>query len=161
MGVTGSGKSTVGRLLARRVHATFVDADDLHPAANVTKMSAGRPLDDADRAPWLRRVRDELAAADAVVVACSALKRDYRDVLREAGGVVFVFLDVGPDVVADRVGGRRGHFMKTDMVASQFADLERPGDDEHDVLLVDADRAVDDIVDALADATDGGPPDGG
>lgn len=149
MGVAGSGKTTVGELLAGRLDARFVDADAAHPPENVAKMAAGVPLTDDDRAPWLVRMRDELASGRSVVVTCSALKRRYRDVLREAGGVTFVFLDADREVVRTRVDRRRGHFMKAEMVDGQFADLERPQADELDVVVVDADRYTDDILDAI------------
>lgn len=159
MGVAGSGKSTVGAVLADRIGARFVDADSVHPAANVAKMSAGEPLTDDDRWPWLLRLADELAGGDRVVVACSALKRRYREVLREPGSVRFVFLDVDRDTAHARAERRVGHFMGAGMVASQFDALEPPAGDEADVAVVDA-RAdigiastVDAVVAALA-ATD-------
>ncbi len=132
MGVAGSGKTTVGGRIAFEFGVAFVDGDDLHPAANVAKMSAGEPLDDDDRIPWLARVADVLASSEAgVVVACSALKRRYRDLLRErcrdAGHpLTFVFLDVASEVVRARVASRPGHFMGADMVDGQFAALESP-----------------------------------
>ncbi|NIJ05911.1 gluconokinase [Frigoribacterium faeni] len=133
MGVSGSGKSTVGELLARTARVPFVDADDLHPQANRDKMAAGHALDDADRAPWLeivaRRIGD--AGADGVVVACSALKRSYRDVLR--GGdprLQFVHLTGVRELVAERQRARKGHFMPPGLMESQFATLEPLGDDE-------------------------------
>lgn len=155
MGVAGSGKTTVGERLAERWQARFVDADSVHPPANVAKMAAGIPLDDEDRAPWLRRLHDELATSDAIVVTSSALKRRYRDVLRAAGDVTFVFLDVGRDLAAERIGGRRDHFMKTDMVESQFAALEPPQPDEHDVVTVNGSRPVDELVTEITDALTG------
>lgn len=145
MGVAGSGKSAIARRLADRLHARFVEADDAHPPANVDKMAAGAALTDADRAPWLERLRDELGGTPPVVITCSALKRRYRDVLREAGGVRFVLLDIDPGTAADRVATRAGHFMPASLVASQFGDLELP-DDEPDVTIVDATRPVDDVV---------------
>jgi carbohydrate kinase (thermoresistant glucokinase family) len=154
MGVAGSGKSTVGEVLADRIGARFLDADSVHPAANVAKMSAGEPLTDDDRWPWLRRLADELAGDDRIVVACSALKRRYRDVLREPEGVRFVFLDVDRDTAHDRARHRIGHFMGAGMVASQFDALEPPGDDEGDVTVVDAtvDAGIGGAVDAVVDA---------
>jgi gluconokinase len=156
MGVSGSGKSTVGERLARRLRARFVDADSVHPPANVAKMAAGLPLTDADRAPWLSALRDELAAGDdRVVVTCSALKRSYRDVLRDAGDVTFVFLHVDRETAAERVAGRHGHFMRADMVDGQFAVLQPPEPDEGDVVEVDATMPIGAVMQALTDALAG------
>lgn len=152
MGVAGSGKTTVGVRLAERLGAGFMDADDAHPPENVAKMAAGRPLTDEDRWPWLHSLRDGLAASQALVVTCSALKRAYRDVLRGAGGVRFVFLDVDPELATRRVAGRSGHFMTTAMVASQFADLEVPTSDEPDVVAVDASLPLDALLSAATGA---------
>lgn len=150
MGVAGSGKTTVGARLADRLGARFVDADGLHPQANVDKMSAGQPLDDDDRWPWLQRVRDELCSGQPTVVACSALTRRYRDVLREAGGVQFVFLDLDAATARERAENRAGHFMGTGMVASQFETLEDPAA-ESDVTVIDARDDLESVVnDALA-----------
>ena len=145
MGVAGSGKTTVGTALAEHLDARFVDGDDLHPPENVAKMSAGEPLNDADRAPWLDAVAATLSSSESIVIACSALRRVYRDRLRRAGGVVFVHLQLGEEDALQRVAGRAGHFMGTEMVASQFATLEPPHD-EHDVLVIDATAAPDSIV---------------
>lgn len=156
MGVSGSGKTTIGRRLADRIGARFIDADEVHPISNVEKMAAGIPLTDADRAPWLRLLRDELATGaddgDGVVVTCSALARRYRDVLRETPGVVFVYLQIDADAVTERVAGRSDHFMGAGMVESQFAVLEPPGPDEHDVVVIDAHAPIDAVVDAAVDA---------
>jgi gluconokinase len=150
MGVSGSGKTTIGAALAQRLRVPFEDADDLHPAANVAKMSAGIPLDDLDRLPWLHTVGGWLAdhRASGGVISCSALRRSYRDVLREAApDQLFVHLAGSPEVVARRVAGRPGHFMPATLVASQFATLEPLGDDENGLTL-DLDQPVDGIVDA-------------
>lgn len=155
MGVTGSGKTTVGAALAQRLRVPFADADDFHPPENVAKMSAGIPLDDADRAPWLRAIGAWLAAHrdSGGVISCSALRRSYRDVLRAAApDVLFVHLAGSPEVVARRVAGRPGHFMPASLVASQFATLEPLGPDENGVTL-DLDRSVDDLVDDYVAAT--------
>jgi gluconokinase len=131
MGVSGCGKSTVGRALADALDAEFIDADDFHPPANIEKMSAGQPLDDTDRAPWLARLRDELAArhraARPAVIACSALKERYRAILRQgAPDLLIVHLTGTPGDIATLMARRTGHFMKPGMIASQFAALEPP-----------------------------------
>ena len=134
MGVAGSGKSTVGRLLAERLGLTFEEGDDLHPPANVDKMQAGIPLTDGDRWPWLDRVARWVDARVRVgeggVIACSALKRTYRDRIAPHGGVVFVHLVVDRATLADRLVGRAGHYMPSSLLASQLEALEEPGRDE-------------------------------
>lgn len=160
MGVSGAGKTTLGARLADRLDARFVDADAAHPPENIEKMSAGVALTDADRRPWLERLRDELAASERLVVTCSALKRAYRDVLRGAGGVRFVHLRIEPDEAAERLATRRGHFMGPSMVAGQFDDLEPPAADEVDVIELDARADVGILVDAILaelGASGGGP----
>src|SRR5581483_9516711 len=133
MGVAGCGKSTVAGVLAGRLGWPMEEGDDLHPAANVAKMAAGHPLDDDDRAPWLARVRGWIAEREAVgepgVVTCSALKRRYRDVLRDEH-VVFVHLSGTRDQLLTRLRARQGHFMPVSLLDSQLADLEPPGPDE-------------------------------
>jgi carbohydrate kinase (thermoresistant glucokinase family) len=142
MGVSGSGKSRFGSALARAMGRDFVDGDDLHPASNIEKMRQGRPLDDADRAPWLRAVvgvlADHATHPAGVVVACSALKRTYRDVLRAVHGVSFVFLDADRALIERRFKTRADHFMPGTLIASQFEALERPGSTEGQVLTLDA-----------------------
>ncbi|MFE5670411.1 gluconokinase [Agromyces sp. NPDC056523] len=136
MGVSGAGKSTVGEALAHRLDVPFIDADDLHPAVNVEKMRAGTPLTDDDRWPWLDLVGAALAEASSpgVVVACSALRRAYRDRLRAvAPDVVFIALEGDPAVLADRLGARAGHFMPATLLASQLALYESPAADERAV----------------------------
>ena len=135
MGVSGCGKTTVARALADALGWTFAEADDFHPAANIEKMEAGHPLDDDDRAPWLAAIRDWMRErADAgqdAVITCSALKRAYRDVLRDGGPrVVFLHLDGDRETLAARMAGRSGHFMPGSLLDSQLADLEPLGDDE-------------------------------
>ncbi|MBB1242751.1 gluconokinase [Streptomyces durbertensis] len=137
MGVTGTGKTTVGRLLAERLGVPFADADDLHPPANIAKMSRGTPLEDADRWPWLDAVGRWAAARGdtGVVVGCSALKRSYRDRLRAAagrspGGLFFLHLHGDPALLTARLTGRRGHFMPPALLASQLAVLEPLEPDE-------------------------------
>jgi carbohydrate kinase (thermoresistant glucokinase family) len=133
MGVSGSGKSTVGALLADELGIPFADADDLHPAANVAKMSSGEPLTDDDRWPWLAAVGDALAAAagTGLVMACSALRRSYREaILDRAPDAVFVLLHGPRELLAERIGGRAGHFMPTTLLDSQLATLEHFDPDE-------------------------------
>lgn len=150
MGVSGSGKSTVAEALARRAGMTFKDGDGFHPTANIEKMRAGIALTDADRAPWLtaiaRAIDDAAERKAGIVVACSALKRTYRDLLVHGRrDVVLVYLKGGPALIARRLAGRHGHFMPAALLDSQFAALEEPGGDEP-AITVDVDRPVDIIV---------------
>lgn len=133
MGVSGSGKTTVGRLLAADLGWTFYEGDDAHPADNLRKMAAGTPLTDADRLPWLRELRrlieSCLAAREDAVLACSALKESYREILAGGlDGVCFVHLTGDPVLIAERLEHRQGHFMKAGMLASQLAVIEPPED---------------------------------
>lgn len=140
MGVSGSGKSTVGALVAEELDVPFADADDLHPPANVAKMAAGQPLTDEDRAPWLALVGAALADArgTGLVMACSALTRRYRDLIRaQAPETVFVHLHGSRDLLAERMGARTGHFMPTTLLDSQLATLEVPGEDEGVVVGIE------------------------
>jgi gluconokinase len=133
MGVSGSGKSTVGGLLAERLGVPYAEADDFHPPANIAKMSAGHPLDDADRAPWLDAIADWIAERGdrGGVVSCSALRRRYRDRLRRADpGLFFLHLDGPPELIASRLAARMEHFMPSGLLASQFEALEALGADE-------------------------------
>jgi carbohydrate kinase (thermoresistant glucokinase family) len=150
MGVAGSGKSTVGGVLAQRHNARFIDGDDLHPASNIEKMASGTPLTDEDRWPWLAALRQAMRGEDHVVVACSALRRSYRDALRGAGHVRFVHLDVERERARRRLATRSGHFMPPDMVESQYEALEPPQEDETDVASV---HETDDIA-SVADEVD-------
>lgn len=130
MGVSGAGKSTVAAALAKRLGWDFLDADDLHPPANVAKLRSGVPLTDADRAHWLDSVAAWIEANPRGVVACSALRRAYRDRLRSAGLVFFVHLDPPPAVLRERVGQRAGHFMPATQLPDQLATLQALGPDE-------------------------------
>jgi gluconokinase len=147
MGVSGSGKSTVGAALAQRLRVPFADADDFHPAANIEKMTAGHALDDADRRPWLDSIGQWLAAhPDGGVMSCSALKLAYRDQLREhCPRVEFLHLVGTPEVIGRRQASRPGHFMPASLLASQFETLEPLLADEHGVD-VDVDQDIDSIV---------------
>lgn len=150
MGVTGSGKSTVGEALAQRLGVPYADADDFHSVENVAKMRSGVPLDDADREPWLRAVGRWLGERQDGVVTCSALKRAYRDILREeAPDVTFLHLHGDKETVRQRVAGRAGHFMPESLVQSQFDALEPLQAGERGIV-VDLARDVADIVDAVA-----------
>lgn len=153
MGVSGSGKSTIAEKLAARLGWRFADGDDFHPASNVAKMSAGQPLTDDDRWPWLRAIADEIdrvAAADGkIVFACSALKRAYRDVLVHGrDDVRIVYLNGSQDLIARRMAARKNHFMPAGLLDSQFATLQPPGADENPISVT-IDASVDDIVNAI------------
>jgi gluconokinase len=136
MGVSGSGKSVVGAALARALGLEFVEADEYHSAENVKRMASGIALTDADRAGWLRalamRLREANDAGTGLVMTCSALKRSYRDVLRaNAPGLRFIFLKGERDLIAERLAGRRGHYMPASLLDSQLDTLEEPARDEH------------------------------
>ena len=154
MGVSGSGKSTIAERLAERLAWSYEDGDRFHPASNVAKMSAGQPLADDDRWPWLMAIADEIdricLAGRHAVIACSALKRTYRDVLVHGrSDVRIVFLDGTQALIANRMAQRKGHFMPPGLLESQFETLERPGASENPVTVsIDAsvDAVVDDIV---------------
>ncbi|MGB8472754.1 MAG: gluconokinase [Candidatus Acidiferrum sp.] len=151
MGTTGSGKTTIGTLLAKRLGWEFADADDFHPPANVEKMKHGIPLTDADRWPWLQALHDKIVQSHAegrnAVLACSALKRSYRDELRAASDVKFVYLKGTYELFSKRVLARKGHFAKQDLLASQFADLEEPAD----AITVDARETPEEMVAEVAE----------
>jgi gluconokinase len=137
MGVAGSGKTTIGELLAHALDIPFVEGDDLHPRANIERMAHGVPLTDEDRRPWLlaiaQRLREAEQSGSGLVVTCSALKRSYRELLRSHGAreTRFVYLRGSEPTIAERLARRRGHFMPASLLESQFAALEEPGSDEH------------------------------
>jgi carbohydrate kinase (thermoresistant glucokinase family) len=140
MGVSGSGKTTIARGLADAEGWMLLEGDSFHPPANVAKMSAGIPLTDADRWPWLRAIaarEDELiAAGQSAVVACSALKRAYRDILTgDRPDMILVYLRGSKDLIEDRMKQRKNHFMPPALLDSQFATLEEPGPDEHPFIV--------------------------
>jgi carbohydrate kinase (thermoresistant glucokinase family) len=153
MGVSGSGKSTVGASLAQRLECPFLDADDFHPAANVEKMKRGIPLNDEDRMPWLARLHDELehrlGSGASVVLGCSALKESYRKILEEGlSQIDFVFLDVDQLTLTERLEKRKAHFFPKELLESQFAALERPAD----AIVVDARLQFQDVVEQIVKA---------
>lgn len=161
MGVSGSGKSTVAACLAARAGCELADADDFHPASNIARLAAGRPLDDARRAPWLAMLASWLALRadrdECAVLSCSALTRAYRDVLRSAGpGVRMVHLAGARELVARRLAARRGHFMSPALLDSQYAELEPLDADEPGItvdLAADPERIADRVLRALGPLT--------
>jgi gluconokinase len=150
-GVSGSGKTAVGSALAAQLGWRFIDADDLHPPANIAKMSGGTPLTDQDRAPWLAAVAWQLASGRRTIAACSALKRAYRNTIAEAvPGVFFVHLAVPAATLAARMRTREGHFMPTFLLDSQLSAFE-PLDPGEPGIAIDADRDLDSVVHELAE----------
>ncbi|MBR0776442.1 gluconokinase [Bradyrhizobium diazoefficiens] len=153
MGVSGSGKSTIAAALGERLGWRFEDGDSFHPASNVEKMRAGHPLTDEDRWPWLNAIADEIERVckrgEQVIIACSALKHTYRDVLlRGRDDVRFVFLKGTQELIADRLAHRKGHFMPPGLLTSQFDTLEPPEPSEH-VIMASIDETVEAIVDGI------------
>lgn len=148
MGVSGCGKSTVGQALADELHCPFYDADDYHPIENIVKMAKGIPLDDADRKPWLARLasllEEHLTRDESAVLACSALKKGYRDLLRLSDDVKFIYLKGDYDLILQRMQARDKHYMKADMLQSQYDTLEEPAEDE--AMTISIDQSVDDIL---------------
>ncbi|MBP9047066.1 MAG: gluconokinase [Tabrizicola sp.] len=150
MGVSGCGKSTVGAALSDALGIPYREGDDLHPPANIAKMRAGETLTDADRWPWLDLVAQDLAAQAPVILGCSALRRAYRDRIREGAGgpVCFVHLAGSPALIATRMAARSGHFMPASLLDSQFASLEPPEPDE-EAITVDIDQPLDRLVEDI------------
>jgi gluconokinase len=160
MGVSSSGKSTVGQSIARRLHVSFLDGDSYHPPANVEKMRAGIPLTDTDRWPWLESLATALATAaekkGASVGACSALRRAYREFLVEKAGepILFVYLDGSREVIGERMAARKHEYMPLSLLDSQFATLERPDPADENVLVVPVTDSVDKITQAVTRTVD-------
>jgi gluconokinase len=163
MGVAGAGKTTVGRQLAEALHGQFIDGDDLHTDEARAKMHAGKALTDEDRWPWLDRIaaalRDGLSLNTTTIVACSALRRVYRERLRAGvgGGLRFIYLSANRELMRARVAGRRDHYMPASLVDSQFATLEPP-DGERDVVAMPADADLDAAIPKLAAELEGSRP---
>lgn len=147
MGVSGSGKTTIGALLAQRLGCEFLEGDDFHPPQNVAKMAAGTPLGDEDRWPWLSCLNEKLKQSESAVLACSALKQSYRDALaRGVPGCTFVFLNGGIELIRSRIGERRHRYMPRSLLESQFAALEPP----RQAIEVDIQASAADCVEAVA-----------
>jgi len=156
MGVAGSGKTAVGKGVAARLNWLFLDADDFHPAANIEKMKHGIPLNDQDRIPWLRALRNELrrllAEGRSVILACSALKESYRKLLSDdVAPMSFVLLDVDPETIRERLKHRSAHFFPKELMNSQFAALEKP----KDAIIIDARKSLDEVIDRVVQAVSG------
>ena len=156
MGVAGSGKTAVGKGVAARLNWLFLDADDFHPAANIEKMKHGIPLNDQDRIPWLRALRDELrrllAEGRSVILACSALKESYRKLLSDdVAPMSFVLLDVDQETIRERLQHRSAHFFPKELMNSQFAALEKP----KDAIIIDARKSLDEVTDRVVQAISG------
>ena len=151
-GVSGAGKTTIGKLLVRDLRWRFIEADDFHPAANIEKMRSGHPLTDNDRWPWLEQLRQQiersLSARENAVLACSALKRAYRDRLHVSDEIKFVFLRGDHALVEKQLRSRHGHFMNAALLQSQFDDLEEPEPDEN-VLTIGLGRTPEEIVERI------------
>lgn len=156
MGVSGCGKTTVGQALAARLGCPFYDGDDFHPPENVAKMASGVPLNDGDRAPWLARLaallKEHEGKGETAVLACSALKQQYRELLRVSPEVQFVYLVGSFDLIWQRMSQRANHYMKADMLRSQFAALEPPAD--HEAIHLAIDQNVDVMVDHILQTAD-------
>ncbi|WP_431224724.1 gluconokinase [Serratia sp. L9] len=151
MGVSGSGKSAVASAVAQQLSANFLDGDFLHPRSNIQKMASGEPLNDQDRAPWLAALNDAAFAmqrTNAVsIIVCSALKKHYRDRLRAGNSnLSFIYLHGDLTVIEARLAARKGHFFKPQMLITQFATLEQPGNDENDVKSIDIDQPLDAVI---------------
>ncbi|KIP79294.1 gluconokinase [Vibrio sp. MMG022] len=150
MGVCASGKTTIGEHLAEKLGRKFIDGDNLHPRANIQKMASGQPLNDDDRKPWLERIRDAAYSLESKnehgIIVCSALKKIYRDQIRDGNeNVSFLFLDGSKELILERMRARQGHFMKENMVNSQFETLERP-ENEPRTIFVDIDATIEEVV---------------
>ncbi|NDJ55974.1 gluconokinase [Enterobacteriaceae bacterium 4M9] len=151
MGVSGSGKSAVASEVAHTLGAAFLDGDFLHPRCNIIKMSSGQPLNDEDRTPWLKALNDAAFAMQRTnkvsLIVCSALKKSYRDLLRDGNAnLSFIYLKGDFDLIAGRLQARKGHFFKPQMLVTQFDTLEEPTADERDVLVVNIDQPLEGVV---------------
>ncbi|MEQ4532268.1 MAG: gluconokinase [Mixta sp.] len=160
MGVSGSGKSAVAYEVSHQLKTAFLDGDFLHPRANIEKMAEGHPLNDEDRRPWLQAVNDAAFAMQRTqaisIIVCSALKKSYRDILRQGNdNLSFIYLKGDFETIEGRLKARKGHFFKPQMLVSQFATLEEPGSDESDVLVVDINHSLPEVVAATIATVEG------
>ncbi|QLB43039.1 gluconokinase [Mannheimia pernigra] len=151
MGVSSTGKTSVGTAIAQKLGLKLIDGDDLHPRANILKMANGTPLNDDDRRPWLERINDAAFSleqkSEKGIIVCSALKKKYRDQIRAGNAdVKFLFLNGSFEVVLERMKQRKGHFMKPEMLQSQFNTLEIPQADEPGVFFIDIDGSFEEVV---------------
>ncbi|EIJ71542.1 gluconokinase [Pasteurella bettyae] len=151
MGVSSTGKTSIGTEVAHRLGIKLIDGDDLHPRANIIKMGQGFPLNDEDRAPWLERISDAAFSleqkSEVGIIICSALKKKYRDQIREGNQhMKFIFLHGSFDLILERMRQRKGHYMKEEMLKSQFATLEVPGPEETDVIPIDINGSFEEVV---------------
>lgn len=159
MGVSSTGKTSVGTAVAQRLGMKLIDGDDLHPRANIQKMASGTPLNDDDRFPWLERINDAAFSleqkSEKGIIVCSALKKKYRDQIRQGNAdVKFIFLQGSFELVLERMKQRKGHFMKPEMLQSQFNTLEVPQADEPDVIFIDIDGNFDEVVERCVKAVE-------
>ncbi|MEG9544903.1 gluconokinase [Mannheimia sp. HC-2023] len=157
MGVSSTGKTSVGTAVAQKLGLKLIDGDDLHPRANIVKMASGTPLNDDDRRPWLERINDAAFSleqkSEKGIIVCSALKKKYRDQIREGNAdVKFLFLNGSFELVLERMKQRKGHFMKPEMLQSQFNTLEIPQADEPDVIFIDIDGNFEEVVERCVEA---------
>lgn len=159
MGVSSTGKTSVGTAVAQRLGMKLIDGDDLHPRANILKMASGTPLNDDDRSPWLERINDAAFSleqkSEKGIIVCSALKKKYRDQIRAGNAdVKFLFLHGSFELVLSRMQQRKGHFMKPEMLQSQFNTLEVPQSDEPDVICIEIDGSFEQVVERCVGAVE-------
>lgn len=157
MGVSSTGKTTIGTAVAQKLGMKLIDGDDLHPRANIMKMGSGIPLNDDDRKPWLERINDAAFSleqkSEKGIIVCSALKKKYRDQIRQGNAnVSFIFLHGSFELVLERMKQRQGHFMKAEMLQSQFNTLEIPQADESDVIFIDIEGSFENVVERCMQA---------
>lgn len=157
MGVSSTGKTSVGTAVAQQLGLKMIDGDDLHPRANIAKMASGHPLNDDDRKPWLTRINDAAFSleqkSEKGIIVCSALKKKYRDQIRQGNtNIHFIFLHGSYELVLSRMQQRKGHFMKPEMLQSQFNTLEIPQADETDVIFIDINGSFDEVVKRCVEA---------